>query len=290
MQRRSFLALSGIGLLPSSFAALAASSGRPSGFETRCRELETESGGQLGVYLFDARTDSEFLYRAETRFPMCSTFKWLAAAAVLGQVDAGREGLDRLVRIDPKAVLDYSPVTARHAGGPGLSLAKICDAAITESDNTAGNLLIEAAGGLTGFNDFLRRQGDTVTRLDRMEPALNEGLPGDPRDTTTPAAMGASLRRLLLGEGLSPASRQQLSDWMLATRTSGQRLRAGLEPGWRLADKTGTGQHGIANDVGIYWTPAGEPVVICVYLAQAKAPYGIQQSVIARLGQWARQG
>lgn len=290
MQRRSFLALGSIGLLAASLPTFAASPKRQSSFAAACRTLEAESGGQLGVHAFDGRSGTEFLYRADTRFPICSTFKWLAAAAVLDQVDAGHERLDRLVRIDPKAVLDYSPITAPHAGGPGLSLAQLCDAAITESDNTAGNLLLEAVGGLPGFNEFLRRKGDTVTRLDRMEPALNEGRPGDPRDTTTPAAMGASLRHLLLGDGLSPASRQQLTDWMLACRTSGKRLRAALEPGWQLADKTGTGSRGIANDVGIYWTPAGEPLVVCVYLAQAKASYEVQQSVIARLGQLLRQG
>lgn len=290
MHRRSFLLLSGITLLTGVHTASASVSSRASAFEARCRELEAESGGLLGVYVLDARSDSEFLYRADTRFPMCSTFKWLAAAAVLGQVDAGRERLDRLVRFAAKDVLEYSPVTAPHANGPGMSLGQLCEAAITESDNTAGNLLLDAVGGLHGFNAFLRLQGDSHTRLDRYEPELNEGKPGDPRDSTTPAAMGADLRRLLLGEGLSAVSRQQLSNWMLATRTSGKRLRAGLEPGWRLADKTGTGRSGIANDVGIYWTPKGQAVVVCVYLTQAKAAYDVQQSVIALLGLRARQG
>ncbi|MDP5238537.1 class A beta-lactamase [Uliginosibacterium sp. 31-16] len=257
--------------------------------ETLCRELETQSGGRLGVYLFDGRNDKEFLYRGHERFPMCSTFKWLAAAAVLGQVDMGRDRLDRQIRFRAQDVLDYSPVTRSHADGPGLSIVRLCEAAIADSDNTAANLLLDAIGGLSGFNAFLRQHGDATTRLDRYEPALNEARTDDVRDTTSPVAMGADLRRLLLGDGLSAASRRQLTDWMLATRTSGKRLRAGLKAGWSLADKTGTGYNGTANDVGVYWTPDGKPIVLCIYLTTAQTPLAAQESVIARLGERIRK-
>lgn len=284
MKRRTFLLIGSLSLTLGARIA----HGAPPQLGELCHELEADSFGRLGVYLFDGRSGHEFLYRGEERFPMCSTFKWLAAAAVLARVDAGRERLERRIRFAKQDLLEYSPVTQSFADGPGMSVAQLCEAAVADSDNTAANLLLDALGGLEAFNAFLRAQGDSLTRLDRYEPDLNEARPGDPRDTTTPAAMGADLRRLLLGDGLGNGSRRQLTDWMLATRTSGERLRAGLEPGWRLADKTGTGDNGTANDVGVYWTPAGQPVVLCVFLTGARTSRASQAAVMASLGRRVR--
>lgn len=285
MKRRTFLLISSLSL---TLGARIAHGAPPPQLAELCRKLEADSFGRLGMYLFDGRSGQEFLYRSEERFPMCSTFKWLAAAAVLARVDAGKERLDRRIRFAGHDLLEYSPVTRSFADGPGMSVAQLCEAAVADSDNTAANLLLDALGGLEAFNAFLRAQGDSLTRLDRYEPDLNEARPGDPRDTTTPAAMGADLRRLLLGDGLGSHSRQQLTDWMLATRTSGERLRAGLEAGWRLADKTGTGDNGTANDVGVYWTPTGQPVVLCVFLTGARTDRAAQAAVMASLGRQVR--
>lgn len=289
MNRRHFLIMSSLSL---ALEPLSAHAAQPHRLLAICRELERQSGGRLGVYLHDGRAgathEQEFLYHGEARFPMCSVFKWLLAAAVLRRVEAGQDSLDRKLRFSRQDLLDYSPATEAQADGPGMSLAQLCEGAVADSDNTAANLLLDALGGLPAFNAFLRAQGDRVTRLDRPEPMLNEARPGDPRDTSTPRAMGANLRRLLLGDGLSPASRQQLKDWMLATRTSGARLRAGLDEGWRLADKTGTGDNGTANDVGIYWTPTGEPIVLCVFLTAARSDRVAQSAAIAAIGRAAR--
>jgi len=255
-----------------------------------CRLLEKESGGRLGVSVLDSRVSHSFAYRADERFAMCSVFKWLLAAAILARVDAGQENLDRRLRIRRADLLDYSPVTARFVGGPAMTVGQLCEAAIADSDNTASNLLLAPLKGPPGLNSFLRQLGDSVTRLDRREPALNEARPGDQRDTSTPAAMAENLQRLLLGEALSISSRETLKTWMLATRTSAARLRAGMGEGWRLADKTGTGGFGTANDVGIYWTPAGQPVVVCVFLTQARLDRDGQSRIIARIGQNIRQG
>lgn len=288
MHRRTFCLSLGSLLAGIDRTALAAPA---SAFATRCQGLETELGGRLGVACLDTRTGDRFGYRADERFPFCSTFKWLAAAAVLAQVDAGREHLDRRIPFSRADLLEWSPVTGRHADGDGMTLGALCEAAITESDNTAANLLLEAIGGLGDANHYLRAIGDNTTRLDRHEPALNEAKPGDVRDTTTPAAMADDLRRVLLGDALSPASRAQLVDWMLATKTSDRRLRAAMPPGWRLADKTGSGNSGTgtAGDVGIYWPPGGAPIVVAVYLTQARVPPAAQEAAIATVGRWVRK-
>jgi beta-lactamase class A len=250
------------------------------------RDIERDARGRLGVAVLDTADGHLAGHRLDERFPMCSTFKWLAAAMVLARVDAGTEGLDRRIRFGREVLLPHSPVTSEHAGRAGMTLAELCEATITVSDNAAANLILAQYGGPASLTRYARSLGDRHTRLDRTEPALNEATPGDPRDTTTPAAMVGALRAALLGDALSPASRQQLQAWMEATRTNLKRLRADLPEGWRLGSKTGTGARGSTNDVGVYWPPGRPPVVVAVYLTESNAPDAQRQWAIARVARW----
>ena len=248
------------------------------------KRLESASGGRLGVCVLDTATGARHAYRGDERFPMCSTFKALAAAAVLAQVDAGKEQLSRRISFDASALVTYSPVTEKHVDG-GMTLAEICDAAVTLSDNTAGNLLLAALGGPAGLTAFLRSLGDQFTRLDRNEPTLNEALPDDPRDTTTPNAMASTLQALVLGtKALSAPSREQLTAWLIANKTGDTRLRAGFAKGWRIGDKTGTGARGTNNDVAVVWPPNKAPIVIAGYLTGATVSATEQNAIWASVG------
>ena len=237
-----------------------------------------------GLDILDTVTGARTSHRADESFPMCSTFKLLAAAAILSRVDAGRERLDRRIRFEASEVVVNSAVTKDRVGGPGMSLAEICEAAMIVSDNTAGNLLLAALGGPAGLTAYARSLGDTVTRLDRIEPDLNEATPGDPRDTTTPAAMLSNLRTLVLGTVLSGKSREQLTAWLLGNKTGGTRLRAGLPDGWRVGDKTGTGENGTTNDVGLVWPPERAPIIVSIYLTQTSATGEQRNATLAAVG------
>ena len=246
--------------------------------------LERRYGGRLGVAILDARSGRRINHRGEERFPMCSTFKWLAAALVLSRVDRGVERLDRRIVFGRDALVTHSPVTEQHVGKPGMTLAALCHAAITLSDNTAANLLLASFGGPAGLTAFARSLGDTRTRLDRIETALNEAIPGDPRDTTTPAMMLADMRVLLLGDALSAASRRQLIDWLVANKTGDERLRAGFPPDWRVGDKTGTSNNGITNDVAIAWPPGRSPLLVAAYYDSRDATTEQRNAVLADVG------
>ncbi|WP_298880692.1 class A beta-lactamase [uncultured Bradyrhizobium sp.] len=243
--------------------------------------LELKSGGRLGVSVLDTTTGIPIHHRGGERFPMCSTFKVLAAAAVLKEVGSKLEGLERRVRIEQADLVEYSPVTSKHVGGDGMSLRELCEAAITMSDNTAGNALLKNIGGPAGLTSFARSLGDRMTRLDRIETELNEAVPGDPRDTTTPNEMAANFRRLLLGDVLLPEGRDQLGKWLIANKTGDTRLRAGLPQGWRVGDKTGAGERGTTNDVAIVWPPERAPVIIAVYLTGSTLDPNGRNDVIA---------
>ncbi len=247
------------------------------------RRLEAESGGRLGVTLLDRKDGSRSGYRSDERFSLCSTFKSLLAGAVLHRVDLGQEQLARRVRFGADAILDYAPVTKAHVGD-GLSVGELCEAAVTLSDNTAANLLLATMGGPAGLTAFLRSVGDPTTRLDRIEPALNEAKPGDPRDTTTPNAMASTLVTLVLGKALSASSREQLAAWLVACKTGDKRLRAGLPQAWRVGDKTGTGRRGTANDVAVIWRPDRSTLIVTAYLTGATVDAAGQDAVLAGVG------
>ncbi|SIT35866.1 Beta-lactamase OXY-2 [Paraburkholderia ribeironis] len=260
----------------------------PDAIRRRLAQIEAESGGRLGVSIVDTTSSLHAGWRADERFPMCSTFKLLAVGAVLTRVDHGAEDLQRRVVFSLNGIVPNSPATSRHAreltGDTGMSIAELCKAALTLSDNAAANLLLASFGGPAALTAFARSLGDGITRLDRIEPTLNEATPGDPRDTTTPNAMLGNLRALVLGEQLSSASRAQLLGWLADNQTGGARLRAKLPNDWRVGDKTGTGEHGTANDIAILWPPGRGPVLVTVYLTGTDGDAARSNAAIANVG------
>lgn len=279
LSRRTFLALTSLGLpglvrgAQERFAALPAA----------VAGLEQTNGGRLGVAVLDTATRERFGYRAHERFPMCSTFKFLLASAVLQRVDASEDKLQRAVTIPPRPLLAHSPLTEPHAGRT-MTVGELCQAILTHSDNTAANLLLAAIGGPAGLTSFSRSIGDKVTRLDRTELALNEALAGDPRDTTSPEAMAGDLEGVLLGEWLARASREQLTRWMAACVTGLDRLRSKLPGNWQAVDKTGDNGVHTSNDIAVFWPPGKPPVIIAAYITQCTGPGAKRAAMLAQIG------
>jgi beta-lactamase class A len=249
--------------------------------------IEARTGGRLGLSVLDVQSGRHISYRIDERFRMCSTFKMLAVADVLHRVDAGRETLDRFLPYTAADLLDYAPTTRAHVGQGGMKLGDLCAAAVQLSDNTAANLILASIDGPKGLTRWLRGIGDPITRLDRHEPALNTGPASDIRDTTSPAAMTATMRKVLLGDVLTPVSRRQLTDWMLGTATGLKRLRAGLPADWREGDKTGTwsdGGVGHANDLAILWPPGRGPILVAAFVNDGTAPSDARDAALADVG------
>ena len=236
MHRRSFLAaLAASAACVRARAAASSAEERLALANKRLAEIEAREGGRLGVFVRDTGAGATIEHRADERFPMCSTFKLLTAAAALKRVDDGAERLDRTIAYGPNDLLDYAPIAKAHVAEGGMTVADLCAAAIDWSDNTAGNLVLQSIGGPAGFTQFARSLGDKVTRLDRNEPTLNESLPGDPRDTTSPRAMADDMQKVLLGDALSDASRRQLAN--VADRRQGRRQKAARRTAAFMADR-----------------------------------------------------
>ena len=258
------------------------------------QSLETRGGGRLGVCILDSRTGHVVGHRLDERFAMCSTFKLPLAALILREADQGRLQLGDVVRYTQKDMVPFAPVTSQHLRDGGMKVGALAEAAQVTSDNVAANLLLARLGGPTGFTARLRELGDRQTRLDRLEPELNLVLPGDERDTTTPRAMAETASRLLTRDVLTPASREQLIDWMVKTRTGDRRIRAGLPKDWRAGDKTGTATADTMtdkiNDVAIAFPPGRSALVVVAFYDSSRRSEEVRdqdQAVLAEVGRLA---
>ena len=250
------------------------------------KDLEARTGSHIGVAAVDSGSGRFVSWREGERFIMCSTFKFSLAASVLSRADAGTEDLGRVMQYSQGDLLDVSPVTSRNVR-TGMRIVDLCEAAIRYSDNTAANLLLATLGGPQGLTSWWRQIGDTVTRLDRREPALN--VPDGIKDTTTPAAMVGNLKAVLLGNTLSNASRARLMGWMTTNTTGSAFLRAGVPANWAVGDKTGRWPSsdpakGATNDIAILTPPGRRPILVVAYTTGGQGDVAGRESVLADIG------
>ncbi|MBD9373576.1 class A beta-lactamase [Rhizobium sp. ARZ01] len=244
------------------------------------KKAETSLGARVGLAVVDTATGNTWLHNADQRFPMASTFKALACAALL---DSGTDKLERKVVIGKADLESYSPVTKSMVGRKA-SASDLCEITLRTSDNTAANKVLEVLGGPAAVTAFLRSVGDDTSRLDRTEPKLNEGKPDDPRDTTTPTKMAETMRKLVLGDALGEPERRQLTDWLVGNEVAGPLLRAGIPGDWRIADRTGAGGHGTRGIVAVMWPPERKPIVAAIYLTETDASMDARNAAIAEIG------
>ena len=222
----------------------------------------------------------ELSYRADERFPVCSTFKLFAASAILKKSERNAELLQQVIRYGQNNLVANSPITEKHIGA-GMTVAELCAAALRYSDNTAGNLLMRNMGGPQAITAYAHSIGNAQFHLDRWETALNTAIPNDARDTSTPRAMGESLQRIAVGDALKPDGRAQLREWMLGNTTGAARIKAGIPASWKIGDKTGSGDYGTANDIAVLWPPNRKPIILAIYSTRNKKGAATRNDVIA---------
>lgn len=273
IERRIFV---GAGLTLAASVAFGRKPPRPEFSDLRAR---LGAGGRMGLAAIDAGSGRTIMFDADSRYAMASTFKFALAALVLANIDAGRLSLTDTLTVRPEHLLEYAPVVRAAGAGAMLSIDQLCAAIVEVSDNGAANMLLERLGGPPAMTAFFRRCSDRFSRLDRIEPELNSNLPGDPSDTTTPAAMAQLMRTLLIGTVLRPGSRQRLALWMVQSSRGLDRLRAGLPRSWRVGSKAGTGGRGATNDLAIAWPPGRRPILIACYLDSPGATDDVRAAV-----------
>lgn len=281
-QRRTMLLTAAA--LPFAALSLRATAGTATTHANDFAALEHDAGGRLGVFAIDTATGKRIGHRADERFPVCSTFKLILAGAVLARSVNEPALMQQRLRYSSSDVVTYSPVTGPHAGD-GMTVAELCAATLQYSDNTAANVLVKMLGGPAALTSFARSIGNATFRLDRWETELDTAIPGDPRDTATPASMAHSTQTLVLGNTLPTPQRQQLKDWLIGCKTGQHRIRAGVPATWTAGDKTGTGDYGTTNDLAVLWPDASAsahgPIVLGVYYTQSTQNAQPRDDVIA---------
>jgi beta-lactamase class A len=248
--------------------------------QAQLAKLEQTLAGRLGVFALNTSNGKQLSYHADEYFPMCSTFKVILASAILKRSTQIDGLMGQRIKYQQSDLVTYSPITKQYLED-GMTVAALCAAAIQYSDNTASNLLMKILGGPGAVTTFARSIGDRQFRLDRWETALNSSIPGDRRDTSTPNAMASSLQRLAVGDALEPHLQVQLRVWLRGNTTGAARIRAGVPADWQVGDKTGTGDYGTANDIGLVWPPRRSPVVIAIYTTQGEKDAKARNDVIA---------
>jgi beta-lactamase class A len=249
------------------------------------QDYERQTRGRVGLHAENIATGAKITWRNAERFVMCSTFKASLAACVLVRVDRGEDNLNAMVPFGQSDLGDfYAPVARENLTKGALSVEEMCKAAVERSDNACANLLLARIGGPAAMTAFWRATGDSVTRLDHNEPMLNRSPLGDPHDTTTPAAMAGTLRRLVLGNVLSASSRMRFTNWLLGCQTGGNRLRAGLPATWVIGDKTGNNGSDAAGDIAVAWPTHDAPILIAAYTQGGSPTQAQLETVFIEIG------
>lgn len=246
-------------------------------------DIEHQLGARIGVSVYDIKANVKWNYNGDANFPLMSTFKTLACANLLADVDKGSQSFDVSVVVNASSLISWSPVTEKLMDQK-ITLLQACSAAMIMSDNTAANIVLASIKGPRGLTQFMRSIGDKVTRLDRIEPDLNQAHDGDKRDTTTPNAMVMSLHKLLFGTVLSQASKVQLKQWMMENKVANSLLRSVLPENWSIADRSGAGGYGSRGITALVWSDNRSPIIISIYLTQTEASFAQRNNAIAEIG------
>lgn len=248
------------------------------------KTLEHKLDGEIGLYAIDTNSGKIISYRGNQTFPFESTFKLMGVAALL-HYNQSKPVLQKRLFIKPEQLVMWHPISGLYINQK-VSLQTLAEGAISYSDNTAINMIIRELGGLDKINHFARMVGNNTFNLKHYEVNLNSN-PNNNEDSSTPKDMALSLQNILLGNVLSEHNKQLLFQWMRNNTTGYGRIRAGVPLGWAVADKTGSGSYGVANDIGLVWSPSCKPIILSIYTHQNKQAAIAQDDVIAKVTQMA---
>ena len=278
------------------------------------QQLGRAFNGRVGIAVRSVDDNWSTGWKADELYPQQSVSKLWVSITALDAVDRGRVRLDDKVTLTRSDLtVFHQPIRdlIMNGGGYTTSLSDLMFKAITTSDNTANDKLMRSVGGPSAVREMIESKHLGAIRFYNGERALQSKIAGliwspsysignaffdardalprsvrqaafnryieDPYDGAAPSAIAAALARLKRGELLSPDSTRRLLDIMGHTKTGANRLKGGLQPGWTLSHKTGTGQElgGVQagyNDIGVLTAPDGRSYTVAVMIKKTSVP------------------
>jgi beta-lactamase class A len=293
----------------------------PAYLRERLDALGKAFDGRVGIAVRSVDEGWETGWKDDELYPQQSVSKLWVAITALDAVDKGKVRLDdRVTLTRSDLTLFHQPIRAKVLnGGYTTSLEDLMEKAITTSDNTANDKLMRSVGGADAVRRMIAAKRLGAIRFYDGERALQSKIAGliwsqsysigggffearnalpmavrraafnryveDPYDGASASAIVSALARLKKGELLSPASTARLLNIMGNTRTGPNRLKGGLQPGWTLSHKTGTGQElaGVQagyNDIGILTSPDGKSYTVAVMIKKTSTPLPVRMALM----------
>lgn len=246
--------------------------------------LEQQIDGRIGISIWNTQSNKHWDFHGNERFPLVGTFKTLACATMLNKMDAGTLKRNATATIEQNNIVGWSPITDQLTG-QNVRIEHACEAAMLMNDNTAANLVLKQIGGPRSVTLFLRTLGDNSTRLDRLEPKINEAPRGGKLDTTTPNAIVNTLEALINGDALSYESRVQLKIWMQDNEVSDSLMRSVLPSNWSIADRTGSGGNGTLGYNAVIWKENHKPIYLSIYITDTELSLQAREQLAAQICQ-----
>ncbi|MEG5160395.1 class A beta-lactamase, subclass A2 [Microcoleus sp. AT3-A2] len=254
----------------------------------RIEQISQAAIGRVGVTATVLETGESVSLNGNQQFPMQSVYKFPIAMAVLAQVDQGKLKLDQKIRVEASDVLQGSRILDEKSQGMEFSLAELLKYMVSESDNTASDVLLRQLGKPMIVTEYLRGIGVNNIVVANTEKELGQDTAVQYRNYATPDATIVLLRAFHEGKGLSKSSRALLLQLMTETTTGPKRIKGLLPDGTVVAHKTGTsstvnGVTAATNDVGLVTLPNGRHLAIAVFVSDSRANDAVREEVIAKV-------
>lgn len=256
----------------------------------RIEQISQAAQGRVGVKatVLEIETGESVTLNGNQQFPMQSVYKFPIAMAVLAQVDQGKLKLDQKIRVEASDVLQGSRILDEKSQGMEFSLAELLKYMVSESDNTACDMLLRQMGEPMIVTEYLRGLGVNDIVVANTEKELGQDTAVQYRNYATPDAAVVLLRAFHEGKGLSKSSQALLLQLMTETTTGPKRIKGLLPDGTVVAHKTGTsstvnGMTAATNDVGIVTLPNGRHMAIAVFVSDSGANDVVREEVIAKV-------
>lgn len=254
----------------------------------RIEQISQAALGRVGVKATVLETGESVTLNGNQQFPMQSVYKFPIAMAVLARVDQGKLKLDQKIRVETSDVLQGSRILDLKSQGMEFSLAQLLKYMVSESDNTASDVLLKQVGEPRIVTEYLRGLGVNDIVVANTEKELAQDTAVQYRNYATPDAAVVLLRAFHEGKGLSKSSQALLLQLMTETTTGPKRIKGLLPEGTVVAHKTGTsstvnGVTAATNDVGLVTLPNGRHMAIAVFVSDSAANDAVREEVIAKV-------